>query len=254
MQYENDHLVNVVYELRFDPILFLKQHPPEDFQQAFGERLPRVREGVELGVAARVTADTTLDASIQDQNRVWSFLSADRNVTVTISANVFRLEYLDYPGFESMREDFAAFWERFRRECQVKLLARAGLRYINKISIPEGDPLDWGGYVHGDVIAATIGVESPENMDLARSMHQIHWTADDHRITLRFGLANDDFPNAIAKREFILDLDCFTVGEREADEALAILDQFHGCIEVLFETTIEERLREEMGILVDDRA
>ncbi len=137
-------------------------------------------------------------------------------------------------------------WTPFRDTYEVDTLDRVGLRYINRIVLPSGHPLDWDGYIDRKLTAATLEVPGPGSPSLARSMHTIFWHEDDYRIKFQFGIHNSDFPNPVAKREFILDYDCFSVGPVDAADAPNCLVSYNKLIESLFEQSIGDKLREDM--------
>ena len=78
---------------------------------------------------------------------------------------------------------------------------------------------------------------------ICRSMHQLHLKRQEFKIIFQFGMFNSEFPNTIAKKEFILDYDC--IGEEEYEPG-TILDQFekyNDAIYELFEQSIGNVLR-----------
>ena len=77
-------------------------------------------------------------------------------------------------------------------------------------------------------------------------MHTIQWLSEDHRIKFQFGIHNRDWPNPIAKKEFILDYDCVSIGAADASEVRNCFINYNQLIDTLFDNSIDEKLREEM--------
>jgi len=247
MRYAKDFLTSVVYEIRFSPILALKKDAPAAYQTLIQTEFPHVEEQLELGVSAAVTAQSALQANIQEQKSIWVFMIPDRTAALSVACDFLRLEFRRYPGIERMKADFGLLWEKFQATYPVQTLTRAGLRYINQVSLPTGDALDWKGYIGQHLIDAALGVGRSDGSRLARSWHEMHWTAEDHRMAFRFGIFNSDFPSPVAHREFILDYDCFSIGESPAAAAVELLGRYNGYVDVMFEASIGDELRHVMG-------
>jgi uncharacterized protein (TIGR04255 family) len=58
-------------------------------------------------------------------------------------------------------------------------------------------------------------------------------------------MSNDEFPNPITRKEFILDYDCFS-HDVEYTEVINKLSDFHNNIQEMFENSIEDKLRKQM--------
>jgi len=80
-------------------------------------------------------------------------------------------------------------------------------------------------------------------------MHALHLGAADHRITFQFGINNSDFPNPVAKRAFVLDYDCCSVGPVDASDAETCVGKYNQVIHDLFEASIGDRLRQDLGVI-----
>lgn len=143
--------------------------------------------------------------------------------------------------------------EAFHREYGVGELTRVGLRYVNQVKPGNGDPLDWGDLIAPALVDATIGIAGDQTRRISKSFHELRLTHEDYRMTVRFGLHNEDFPNPVAQREFILDFDCSSAGLTEAVDVPEVLRRFHRAAEVEFERSIGEGLRRDMGIIEDSR-
>jgi uncharacterized protein (TIGR04255 family) len=71
---------------------------------------------------------------------------------------------------------------------------------------------------------------------------------DDISVILNYGINNPDYPNPVARRQFILDLDCYVSGVIESGEAEQRIKDVNALAEDVFEHSIEQGLREKMGI------
>lgn len=253
MKYQKNYLANVIFQLRFDPILALEDNSPSGFQEKITEFFPRMTEGQEFEIQTTMSPNKTVDAKVKTLRKRWTFLTGDDSKCVTISANMFCLEYKKYEDIIEARKDFDFLWQEFQNIYTVPALNRVGLRYVNQITLQSGDPLNWEGYIDDEVINATFKSPSLANHNLARSIHHIHLVGEDHQVKFQFGVPNSDFPNPIAKREFILDYDCYSIGETSPSDAGNCLVSYGTLMEELFEKSIGEELRNDMEIIEDTR-
>ncbi|MBE9479587.1 MAG: TIGR04255 family protein [Chloroflexi bacterium] len=250
MKYEKNYLTQVIFQLNFSPILKLDTSPG-DFQEQIKEQFPHPKEGQEIKVKGSMSlkGDMKTDMSVESVRKRWMFFSEDESKSITIASNLFNLEYKKYQNLEATRKDFNSLWKIFQDLYHVETLERVGLRYINQIVLPSGDPLDWREYIDEEIIAATLGVPTPADHRLCRSTHATYWLDDDHRITFQFGIQNSDFPNPLVKREFVLDYDCSSMGPTDASDAENCLIRYNELIDTLFELNIGNGLREDMGVI-----
>ena len=154
-----------------------------------------------------------------------------------------RIRYSGIKRFKLMA-DFDWSWPKQIDRVQVEDLFT--FRFINEINLATGDPLDWSGFIDASVLKATLGVECPTGHAWARSMHELHWRDEDHRLAFRFGIHNSDFPSPVVKRVFILDYDCVSIGAMDASMALKCLTAYNRVIADQFEASIGPNLRELM--------
>jgi uncharacterized protein (TIGR04255 family) len=247
MAYRKNYLAQVIFQLRFDPILLLEKEPPADFQQAVKERFPKVTEGQEIEIETRMSLVPETRADFRRVRPRWVLGTKDASRSLTVSSTMFSLEYTRYENIEATRDDFEFLWSRFQKAYGVDSLSRVGLRYVDRVLRPEGDPLEWDKWIADPLISATLPMEPPPGHDLCRSMHALHWVGDDHRITFQFGIFNaHNFPGPVVQKEYILDYDCSSIGAVEAAEVLACLTKYHDLLSVLFKNSIGEDMRSDM--------
>jgi len=119
------------------------------------------------------------------------------------------------------------------------------LRYFNVITIEQGDPLDWGNLL-ADSLTSMISFLKDKSI-LSRAMNTINLNKSDYKIALRSGLFNSEFPSTLARKEFVLDYECYSDDEKEIDQISGLIRVFHDEIAGLFEASIKDGLREIIG-------
>ena len=247
MPYKKNFLTKVIFQLRFDPIISVESEGPDCFQEKICGEWPRTKEMKELQVEASLEKDKPVRTEVKSVKRRWVFASQDGRKTLTVGSDIFSLEYGKYENIGATKGDFEFLWGHFTECYTLSELSRVGLRYINEIVLPTGDPLDWAGYIADEVLGATLKGWEAEQLRLARSFHELHLVAEDYRLAFKFGIMNSDFPNPIAKREFILDYDCVSLGPVESSRVPGCLVAYNEVIGNRFERSIGSRLREEMS-------
>jgi uncharacterized protein (TIGR04255 family) len=170
--------------------------------------------------------------------------------TVTLAPNFIAIEYgaEAYKHFDELSEQIAFILTSFRRHFGAVQFTRIGLRYINEITLPEGSPLDWDGLINRDLVTS-VKAGLVADFRMTRSVHQLAALKDDVSVTLNYGINNPDFPNPVARRQFVLDLDCFVSSLVESNEAEDWIREVNKVAETVFESSIDDGLRNRMGIV-----
>lgn len=251
MRYEKDFISVVVFELKFDPILKLFKEEPADYQSQVADILPRCKIQKNVEIRGTLSPPGDMKTEVVNEFREWVFHTEGDEKSLVVGPTLFRMQSKRYEGFKVFSSELHDLWDRFLHVYDPKALSRVGLRYINQIRLDTGAPLDWSGLVSDHLTSAVLDVVEGSKRAISRSMHELHMTFDDHRLTFRFGLHNADFPNPVAAREFVLDYDCFSIGTEQPSEAEKLLNRYHLCIKEEFESSIGDGLRDLMGRIED---
>lgn len=247
--YKKNYLTAVIFQLRFPCILKLEGGSPAEFQERVKSRFPIYRPGTEISLDLLMRGDGAQTEKKTTRPR-WLFFSKDDTKSVTLSADLLSLEYRRFNDVSESEDDFRFVWTALRDLYEITRIDRLGVRYIDEIAFPSGNPFDWDGYFNSEIISTTKAMTAQlEDHQVLRAMHVLHLGGTDHRITFQFGLNNEDFPNPIAKRRFVLDYDCSSLGLIEPADVESTIRRFNEVIHDFFEKSIEEELRTEMGTI-----
>lgn len=243
--YKSNFLTNVIFRIDFPKILGLdKEKPPAEFQEKISDRFPISKEveGGILGIHAAPDA-----VSIKQEKIVeWEFFNKERTKRVHIASNFLYVEYHKFNNFGELEGDMRFIFESFLELYPVKIVNSIGLRFINQINLESGDPMNWNDLIHPSLFSITQDFTSDED-EVLRSMHLLDIKENENKLRFQFGIFNSEYPNPIARKEFILDYDCRIDEELETSEVYRRAKGFYEIIHKWFEKSIEKGLREIMG-------
>lgn len=250
-KYRSNFLSNVILKVEFSPILGLdKNNPPARFQSDIKVEFPILKTISGKQVEFKVDKDEP--ATISENEIVkWHFFDKEKTKIIEIAPNWVTIEYFKY-------KDFGDFAECFKRVLGmffdiydvVRILNRIGLRYINRIKIGQGNPFEWENLINTD-IALVDRAFIDKKQDIKKSMHLLELKGDGYDLKCQFGMFNSEYPNTIAKKEFILDYDCYSNEELDKGEISSKAFAFHKVINSWFEKSIGDKLREIMEKVED---
>ena len=182
-----------------------------------------------------------------------NFFTEDKSRRVALCSEYFFLEEKRYEGYDEARAQFLDVLDAAAAQYPGMKLRRLGMRYINEIKLPEADAGPglgadfWEKYINplllgGLRFAANDGA-------LARHMcsTELNYGAD--RATIRYGIFNGEYPKPNRRREFILDIDTYTVTALAPADATAKLDEFHSAARSVFEAAITDALRRRLDTI-----
>lgn len=251
MHYRTNFLVSVTLRLDFPEIPALKAKQDPALSQQIADRFPLVKPTQLAQISFAIGPGAS---GIQQQLTGWQWDYRDREQRtkgLVLSANSLTLQYdkiANYTGFETLEDDFAYVFDRFMRLYRVEQFARVGLRYVNDVVIQDGDPLDWNDLI-SDQLVASVNAVKIDDLDVLRSMHQFSARRRDINMVLNYGILNPEYPNPVARRQFIIDCDCVLSGAVPPGDLLARLTDLNQLAEDVFENCIAQGLRDRMGVI-----
>jgi len=235
-----NYLTGVIFKIDFaDPIKLLPDNI-EKVQTKIKDRLSELDKGKLEMIEVVMGAEE--QRTIRKKSDVFKFINKGKSERVQIEQNAISFEVKNYKDFEYFRTLISDVLTEFNLKGNS---GRLGLRYINQITIGEGNPFDWKGWVNANLITGLEFVDKKEL--LARSMGIITYIFDDFNIKFQYGMYNSEFPNPISKREFVLDYDCTTKEPRDLGESIDLLDRMHDLIKEKFEGSIDIEFRKQIG-------
>lgn len=238
MKYKKNFITNVICRVDFPEILKLKTEEPKEFQDEIRKEFPRFEKDFH--------PEEIKGTKIEKYFYTWKFFDKEKDKSLNLSCKHLVLEFFKYDNFE----EFKKLWERIfsltREIYKIDFFTRLGVRFINKIELRRGNALDWNGYISGKLISNHKHF-TDWNQNIVRAMHQLAFNRDEIKIIINYGIFNEDYPNHLTKKQFVLDYDCYTDFEIDSSKVKEKISEHHKIIYDLFENSIGSKSRKIMG-------
>lgn len=268
--YPNAPLVLVAAEIRHPEASPLTDKDKQQLKRVLADQLP-VAKPLQRPPGMMASFGPGRVPQIQQTAAVTSprYLSRDLTTSAAFHPEAVVVETTDYPGFE-------AFLALIQRVLSARLsvgeldgVERLGLRYIDEIRVPSvGDSSSWADWIHQ-------GLLGPDHLSGELELGNDVWQGisaysgaldggpdfDRMSLVLRYGVGEGYAlnPEGDLRRKtpapgpfFLIDIDSFwgpaTAGVPmlDVESVSRALEALHGPVRVLFESSITDRLRNEV--------
>lgn len=240
--YPKNFITKVFFRLDFSIIDSLADEPTQ-FKELVKEIFPKMEPVVRTGYVFQAQENQQLTTK-QETQTIWQFTSADGKIICNLLPNSLVIQASAYTNFTAFSEITEAVLTAFYSSYETITIGRVGLRYINEIVIPDDtEYLNWDGYINPLIFP--IVQYSPANTELKRSLNTAEYSLDtETSLNIRTGIFNSSYPSKILRKEFVIDLDCYSNRTPEnKDSLLAMSKRFNDVITETFESIIGDRLR-----------
>lgn len=156
------------------------------------------------------------------------------------------ISYKKYDSFDVLKQDFLpivgelfSIYDDFEGK-------RLGLRYINEITLPGNNVLDWTDYLDERLLTNLNFPQDPSK--ICRAFNNLELNYGNLIIRFQYGMFNADYPAPIRKKSFILDYDAYYQGPQNLEDIQHNINIFHEALQTLFEYSISDKLRSLMGV------
>lgn len=246
--YKKNFITKVILRVDFEKLSEEQIRNQPSFSQLVTGTFPHMSTQPMVEMEIDVGEDTSVKRT--DAGNQWTYKKKiDGTVQLVLGHSFLAVEYgpADYQSYPSFYADFEIVHKALLEVFNIKQCSRIGLRYINEIRLP-GRALDWEGIIAQRLLDAVLAGALTESR-LIRSMHQYIQLKDQDQGMLNYGIFNPDFPAPAVQRHFILDIDCSRRGVIDCIDFSDCVHKLNDMCTVIFEASIEEKLREEMGVL-----
>lgn len=244
-KYRTPFLKEVIVRLDFSsPVTKLAKTIPQRLKEMVSPLFPISEPKEFIGKELIVTKDITKEKILEGTD--WFFHSVDRQKTLIVSRDNVNISYKKYDSFDVLKQDFLPIVEELFGTYDDFEGKRLGLRYINEITLPENNVLDWTNYLDERLLTSLNFPQDPSK--ICRAFNNLELNYGDLIIRFQYGMFNADYPAAIRKKSFILDYDAYYQGPQNLEDVKHNINIFHEAIQTLFEYSISDELRSLMGV------
>ncbi|MCF6267609.1 MAG: TIGR04255 family protein [Desulfuromusa sp.] len=245
-KYKKNYLTNVIFKIDFSTLNY------EEFVDEFSKKIKDSFPLVEKKIIKEHKAEIKEEGSVlsESSDNCYVFFDSNKERKVSLFKNYMAVELFKYKDMNDFRETVSFVFDIYNKLYKNVDYRRLGVRYINQIVLEKGNPFIWKDYISSYLTSVS---DSFFNRDgsLSRSMSQVVLNKDDYKLNFNFGMFNSEFPAKISRKEFVLDYDCYTEFV-DGDSVHEILDKFNHEIKFLFEKSINNGLRKNMGVISDE--
>ena len=241
LKYKKNFLTDVVFRIDFPSVSLQMEGKDAPYRKAIRKIFPKLESRTLTLFKTTLTKGQKIDE--QSQQPLYIFTGKSGLERLELSAAFLSISTKKYSSFKDFQRLIKSATEPLTTIYSAKIFRRVGLRYVNQIILSEGHPLEWGKYINASLLQ-TITTFLPKD-NIARSMNQSVASFDDFRMNFAFGVFNSEFPSVVTRREFILDIDCYSE-DVEPDMLFSRLDLFNTTALKYFEMSILDGLRDIM--------
>jgi uncharacterized protein (TIGR04255 family) len=253
MQYKDNYLTDVIFRIDFDKPIIGSKKLTDGFYNLIKGVFPKRATVQGTVLHAQIIAQKDGNKFTQSQQKVTNYRFWDENqkkILMLEPSTDINLVFKVYKNSRELKDVIISIIDATIEVYGDIKIKRTGLRYINNIVIPEGNPFDWVSFINRSLISS-LDFRLEEDK-LSRSMGTMELIRDDHKVLFQYGMYNPEYPNFIARKVFVLDFDCYTEGMLNASEIKETVEILQKDEESLFERSIEDGLREKMVVVVDE--
>jgi uncharacterized protein (TIGR04255 family) len=242
--YTNNYLTNVIFRIDFPKIQeFDSINPPTVLKERINGKFPVMEKVVTKSV--QVELIDKIGTTKHEERFSWKFMDQNNKKIFLIDQEFISFECLDYENFDSFVKDVKLVLGNFMGLYPLDLVKRLGLRYINQINGEKGNPLDWSDLINQNLFSIPMNFITQSD-SILRYMTNLEIEEEQYLLRFNFGLFNSEFPNPLARKEFVLDYDCYIEAEIEISEIYQRVEECNKIIYSWFERSIEDELRIKM--------
>ena len=212
IRYKKNYLTGVIFRINFSNILQLSgknKEAAEKFQKEIFDKFPNVHFQFNNNINVQVDIqEGKSESKLEDGDLTWIFTDEQNIKQVELNSKSLILAYRKgaYEGFEEFLDDISLILAALRWYMPFNLTF-LGLRYINQIHEDVIDDSNIHEYVNESLLNNVI-FELEDNEGFSQLFSRLDLLKDDYQLTFQYGFFNPEYPNAAAKKDFILDYDC----------------------------------------------
>ncbi len=235
--YENPPVVEAICEFRFEPGQPWDITVPGLVYAKLKDEFPKRREP--SFPAEWLPGPAEVKQTLASQLARIQFLREDEQALVQVADNFLSINHLrPYPTWQVFRQMVSRALAVYREIVLPQGFRRMGLRYINRIAVPE-ERVEIESFL---VAVPRIPARLPQVFTAWAQRVEVPFEGANGVLALQTGSVQGEE----AAQAFLLDLDFATLKPQEValDQAMVWVEQAHGIVENAFEECLTDKARE----------
>jgi uncharacterized protein (TIGR04255 family) len=246
--YEQNPLTEVIFQVKFPPILKIDAELPAAFQERIRHLFPLFEAGGVIdkapGIPNEVWEMLKRLPGAKLQTGHYSFISADRRWMLNLAKEFLSLQTSDYRRWEDFRGRLEPALLALEQEYKPAMFTRIGLRYRNVIrrSVLGLTDTPWRELLKEPLTGELSSPDIRDSIESATRKTLVRLPGYGGKVHIRHGLLNEQDEVA-----YVIDNDFFTENKTESANAFTVLQYFTAQANRLFQWCISPRLHQAMG-------
>lgn len=260
MKYKKNYIENFIFRIDF------KQNSQEvtkdilaQFKNDFANELNGLKSRRVINNIIKMNKEKE-KAEVTDTKEVeeYRLYNKEDNEFITITDSYICYENTKYETFEKTKLMIERMIDNIIKASNIEVCTRVGMRFINDIIFPsekKEEIYDWKGYIKEPLLKNLEFFMKDNNQDILQSMQVIDINSkSDPNIyyEIQYGLYNSRRPGPMLDKQYIIDIDARTKTVEEIQDIKDKLNTMHSEIEMLFETIIDTKMRDDMEEYSDE--
>lgn len=244
--YKKDYITNFIIRFDYNDI---KEEILEDLQKIFESKYKFIINETKMVETGKIKVDFEKKQSeIKSEGikKEFSLFNVERTERLKFSSDMFIYETIKYTGYDSIKGIIKEFIDIINKNGKEELFNRMGMRYINNIELPyekKEEIFDWGDYINEKIWNNNQFIDN-SNLLQKITVQEFKSGNKDSNIIFRLqtGIPNPNKPAEIIKKNFLIDIDGFTMNVEKMINAFSKLQEIHDELSNIFDNCIEEKL------------
>ena len=226
-------LSEIIFRLNFEDIDDIEKKIPI-FYEKIKETFPF------FSTSKNENTDTT-------KSKYWYFYNVENinesQIIIEINKEYITIDFecnnVKYDSYNNFKETYVDLILNSMTIFNIKEVNNLGLRCINIVNCQKGHSLEWKGIISDDLLLDNLIKKYDKP---SRLLSEFSFEKNNFFINFNFGIYNREFPNLIARKEFILDYDCICVDDLIIPDISQTIDKMYKTIKELFKEHIGENI------------
>ena len=251
--YKRNYITNFIIRFDYNEI---DEKTLEKVQEEFEKKYKFVINETKMMEQGKIKVDfATKESSIETESvkKEFCLFNIDRTERVKFSVNTFVFETIKYVSYDNIKDRIESFINIISKNNKNdELFNRIGMRYINNIEMPyknKEEILNWKDYISTKIWDTTN--YSKENRKILQKILVQEFKSKEAENNIMFrlqsGVPNPNKPAELVKKNFLIDIDGFTMNVERMNDALDKLQSIHDEESEIFDDCIDSKLKRIMN-------